>query len=121
MKIINFNQEFYQVTEADLLFTLYRFQVYKTIPIDASADPEITYLTIIAETFRDIGESAIMAVRIRLGRDNQSYLVNTQLLIITGEQESFAPVEAAILKTFIPLKINDGKSAYRIRIEKIDK
>ena len=83
------------------------------------SNSDVTYLTIIAGKSVDVGESAIMGVRIKLSNDSKSYDVKTKLLIRTGEQETFAYIEAAVIKTLISLKVNEQCNSYKVWIEKI--
>jgi len=119
--VFNFLQEFAPVIEADLLFVFARFNVYRNIPL-INYDPSVYYLTIIPLQFKDVSESAILAVKFNEPNDLSKTLdVKTRLFIYTGNDlELWEYLTRGIIQVLAQsrIKIMDGN--FRIRILKIN-
>ena len=119
--VFNFLQEFAPVIEADLLFVFARFKVYRNIPL-INDDPSVYYLTIIPLQFKDVSESAILAVKFNEPNDLSKTLdVKTRLFIYTGNDlELWEFLTRGIIQVLAQSRIKVMNGNYRLRMQKIN-
>ena len=117
----NFLQEFAPVIEADLLFVFSRFKVYRNIPL-INDDPSVYYLTIIPLQFKDVSESAILAVKFNEPNDLSKTLdVKTRLFVYTGNDlELWEFLARGIIQVLAQNRIKVLNGNYRLRMQKIN-